>query len=63
MANKFTPPASFIHSGKRYIFQYEKIRNKKNEVMSEMCYYYKIENKGEALPFVKSQIIWMQENK
>jgi hypothetical protein len=63
MDNKFAPPPSFIHNGKLYVFQYEKNRNKKNELLSEICYYYKIDGKGEALPFVKSQIIWMQEKK
>jgi hypothetical protein len=63
MANKFTPPASFTHNGKLYVFQYDKNRNKKKELLSEVCYYYKIDGKGNALPFVKSQIIWMQKNK
>jgi hypothetical protein len=59
----FTPPPSFTHNGKLYVFDCEKKRNKKNEILSETCYYYKINGKGEALPFVKSQIIWMQKNK
>jgi hypothetical protein len=61
MANNFTPPASFTYNGKKYIYHRQSNRNKKNELMSEICFYYKIENKGEELPFVKSQIIWMQE--
>lgn len=61
MTNNYTPPASFTHNGKKYIFQRQSNRNKKNELMSEYCFYYKIDNKGEELPFVKSQINWMQE--
>lgn len=61
MTNNYTPPASFTHNGKKYIFQRQSNRNKKNELMSEYCFYYKIDNKGEELPFVKSQINCMQE--
>lgn len=63
MTNNYTPPASFNHNGKKYIFQRQSNRNKKSELMSEYCFYYKIDNKGEELPFVKSQINWMQGKK